>query len=83
MPDQIDEAQQVADLQLSDALAAHHRRVDEIRGSHAAKTCVECGEEIPAKRRQAVPGCRLLQITLDNGWQFSVPMGEHVTFYAA
>lgn len=34
-------------------------------------------------RLHAVPGCRLLQITLDNGWQFSVPMGEHVTFYAA
>lgn len=34
-------------------------------------------------RLRAVPGCRLLQITLDNGWQFSVPMAAQVTFYAS
>jgi phage/conjugal plasmid C-4 type zinc finger TraR family protein len=59
MPDQFDEAQRVTELQLQDALASHHRRVDEIRASHGLKNCEECGGEIPVKRRQAVPGCRL------------------------
>lgn len=43
---------------------------------------------VPAKgegrisRLHAVPGCRMLQITLDNGWQFEVPMAQRVAFYA-
>jgi phage/conjugal plasmid C-4 type zinc finger TraR family protein len=59
MPDQFDEAQRVAEMQLGDALAAHHRRVNEIRATHGLAECAECGEEIPQKRREAVPGCRL------------------------
>lgn len=30
----------------------------------------------------ATPGCSQLHITLDNGWQFTVAMGERVAFYA-
>lgn len=59
MPDQIDEAQRYADQHQADALAGHHRRVDEIRSMHGRTHCEECGEEIPVKRREAVPGCRL------------------------
>jgi hypothetical protein len=32
-------------------------------------------------RLHSVPGCRMLQITLDNGWQFEVLMAQQVTFY--
>lgn len=59
MPDQIDEAQRVAEQQLQEALTGHHRRVDEVRASHTRTHCEACDEEIPLRRRQAVPGCRL------------------------
>jgi phage/conjugal plasmid C-4 type zinc finger TraR family protein len=58
MPDLFDEAQRVADLHLTEALAAHHRRVDAIRATHGGDACDQCGDEIPERRRQAVPGCR-------------------------
>lgn len=58
MPDQIDDAQRIADQMLGDALASHHRRVDEIRRIHGRSHCADCGKEIPMKRREAVRNCR-------------------------
>lgn len=58
MPDLFDDAQRVAELQQQDALESHHRRVDQIRTAHSRTHCLDCGEEIPEKRRAAVKGCR-------------------------
>lgn len=59
MADEIDAAQRVNELHQCDALAGHHRRVGEIRSRHERTHCAECGEEIPVRRRAAVPGCQL------------------------
>lgn len=58
MADVLDEAQRLADLHLADAMAAHHRRIDDIHGMHSRINCEDCGERIPEKRRQAVKNCR-------------------------
>lgn len=59
MPDQFDAAQRVAEQQLDEALADHHRRVKDIRASHGRTHCAECGEEIPVRRREIIPECQL------------------------
>lgn len=50
----IDTAAEIEELQRNAALSAH--RID--RNAVSAEHCVECGEDIPAPRRAAVPGCQ-------------------------
>ncbi|MBK4420197.1 TraR/DksA family transcriptional regulator [Enterobacter hormaechei] len=52
--DIIDTAAEIEELQRNAALSAH--RVN--RNAVSAEYCVECGEDIPALRRAAVPGCQ-------------------------
>lgn len=54
--DEIDRAQAINEQLQGDALAAWHRRQ---QAGPSASECEECGDEIPEKRRQAVPGCWL------------------------
>jgi phage/conjugal plasmid C-4 type zinc finger TraR family protein len=54
MPDIIDTAAEIEELQRNAALSAH--RID--RNAVSAEHCEECGEDIPAPRRAAVPGCQ-------------------------
>lgn len=55
--DEMDFAQAVGERWLEDCLAEHRRHN---LSSHASllTVCIDCGEEIPEKRRRAVPGCR-------------------------
>lgn len=54
MADIIDNASEIEELQRNAALSAH--RID--RSAVSAEHCEECGEEIPAPRRAAMPGCQ-------------------------
>lgn len=54
MADIIDTAAEIEELQRNAALSAH--RIDHYAVS--AEHCEECGEDIPAPRRAAVPGCQ-------------------------
>lgn len=54
MADIIDTAAEIEELQRNAALSAH--RID--RNAVSAERCEECGEDIPAPRRAAVPGCQ-------------------------
>lgn len=51
MPDIIDTAAEIEELQRNAALSAHRNAV-------SAEHCAECGEDIPDPRRAAVPGCQ-------------------------
>lgn len=50
----IDAANELAQQRIDMAIAAH--RID--RNAVSATHCIECGEDIPQARREAVPGCR-------------------------
>ncbi|HGG8839525.1 TPA: TraR/DksA family transcriptional regulator [Enterobacter soli] len=50
----IDQANELAQQRIDMAIAAH--RID--RNAVSAEHCAECGEDIPAPRRAAVPGCQ-------------------------
>lgn len=52
--DIIDTAAEIEELQRNAALSA--RRIN--RNVVSAEHCQECGEDIPAPRRAAVPGCQ-------------------------
>ncbi|EMO4629149.1 TraR/DksA family transcriptional regulator [Enterobacter kobei] len=52
--DIIDTAAEIEELQRNAALSAH--RVN--RNAVSAEYCAECGEDIPALQRAAVPGCQ-------------------------
>jgi len=52
--DEIDRAQSINEQAQADALAAHRRRQS---AGPSAKECEDCAEEIPEKRRAAIPGC--------------------------
>ncbi|MDN3810005.1 TraR/DksA family transcriptional regulator [Klebsiella aerogenes] len=52
--DIIDTAAEIEELQRNAALSAH--RIN--RNAVSAEHCTECGEDIPAPRRAAVPGCQ-------------------------
>lgn len=52
--DIIDTAAEIEELQRNAALSAH--RID--HNAVSAEHCAECGEDIPAPRRAAVPGCQ-------------------------
>lgn len=54
MADIIDTAAEIEELQRNAALSAH--RID--HNAVSAEHCAECGEDIPAPRRAAVPGCQ-------------------------
>ncbi len=50
----IDQANELAQQRIDMAIAAH--RIN--RNAVSAEYCIECGENIPAPRRAAVPGCQ-------------------------
>ncbi|HDT2137408.1 TPA: TraR/DksA family transcriptional regulator [Enterobacter roggenkampii] len=52
--DIIDTAAEIEELQRNAALSAHLLN----RNAVSAEHCAECGEDIPAPRRAAVPGCQ-------------------------
>ena len=52
--DEIDRAQGINEQIQSDALDAHRRRRSVGGG---LEECEDCGEQIPERRRKAVPGC--------------------------
>lgn len=54
MADIIDTAAEIEELQRNAALSA--RRIN--HNAVSAEYCSECGENIPAPRRAAVPGCQ-------------------------
>ncbi|MGG8232789.1 TraR/DksA family transcriptional regulator [Klebsiella aerogenes] len=54
MPEIIDQANELAQRRIDMAIAAH--RIN--RNTVSAEHCSECGEDIPAPRRAAVPGCQ-------------------------
>lgn len=56
MADEADRAQVINEQHLDDALAAHRRR-PAYTVADSALVCIDCEEPIPAKRREAAPGC--------------------------
>ncbi|WP_414149862.1 TraR/DksA family transcriptional regulator [Enterobacter sp. BNK-18] len=50
----IDQANELTQQRIDMAIAAH--RIN--RNAVSAEHCAECGEDIPAPRRAAVPGCQ-------------------------
>ena len=54
MTDEADKAQISSDRLLEAGIAAHRGRGHLGDGE---KECIDCGEEIPEKRRKAAPGC--------------------------
>jgi len=56
MADEIDRAQTINEQHLDDALAAHLRR-PAYTVADSALICIDCERPIPARRREAVPGC--------------------------
>jgi len=55
--DEVDDSQKAESLYLQEALAAS-RQVGN-PGHVSFARCAECDEEIPERRRTAIPGCRL------------------------
>ena len=53
-PDTIDAASELTQQRIEMAVAAHRLN----RNAVSAEHCEECGEDIPAPRRAAVPGCQ-------------------------
>lgn len=53
--DECDLANDYALRDQAEALAKHRRK--RTPGAISRMQCIECGEDIPDKRRQAVPGC--------------------------
>jgi len=53
-PDAIDFANEIAQMRVDQAVAS--KRIN--RNAVSATQCEECGEDIPAPRRAAVPGCQ-------------------------
>ncbi|EPG4624241.1 TPA: TraR/DksA family transcriptional regulator [Citrobacter koseri] len=54
MPEIIDQANELTQQRIDMAVAAHRLN----RNAVSAEHCMECGEDIPAPRRAAVPGCQ-------------------------
>jgi phage/conjugal plasmid C-4 type zinc finger TraR family protein len=55
MADEADLGNESAEMHLRLALG---RCLDDIEDYGGSEVCIECGEEIPAARRVAVPGCK-------------------------
>jgi len=71
MPDEADIAQAINEQHLQDALDNHRRRSDSRSITSGPRLCTDCEEEIPLKRREAVPGCtRCIDCqTLHENWR--------------
>ena len=54
MTEIIDQASALEEMMREQAIAAHRLN----RNAVSAEHCAECGEDIPAPRRAAVPGCQ-------------------------
>lgn len=54
--DEIDQAQGINEDFQTFALAEQRRNREP--GNYTGTDCIDCGEEIPIKRRQIIPGCR-------------------------
>lgn len=54
MTEIIDQASALEEMMREQAIAAHRLN----RNAVSAEHCAECGEDIPAPRRSAVPGCQ-------------------------
>lgn len=50
----IDQANELAELQREAAIAKYHIDHNAVSATH----CVDCGEEIPERRREAAAGCQ-------------------------
>ncbi|MDH5524459.1 MAG: TraR/DksA family transcriptional regulator [Desulfobulbaceae bacterium] len=55
--DQFDQAQDLEERYRKQALEAHKKQAG--KPGPGSEVCVECGDEIPIARREAVPGCEL------------------------
>jgi len=59
MADQFDRAQELEQIQREEAISKQRMRFTALAaapGVEVALDCVECGVEIPARRREALPG---------------------------
>lgn len=54
MPEIIDQANELEELQREAAIARHHINHNAVSATH----CCDCGDEIPERRRDAVAGCQ-------------------------
>ncbi|HFP9303754.1 TPA: TraR/DksA family transcriptional regulator [Raoultella planticola] len=54
MPEIIDQANELEELQSEAAIARHRINHAAVSATH----CCDCGEEIPERRREAVAGCQ-------------------------
>lgn len=59
MPDNADIAQEISERLLEDALTDYFKRprLGAARSALIPTHCRDCGEEIPLRRRQLMPGC--------------------------
>jgi phage/conjugal plasmid C-4 type zinc finger TraR family protein len=57
MGDQLDLAQELDARFRKQALIARKKKTQAGRAMESRTICVDCDEEIPERRRQAVPGC--------------------------
>lgn len=55
--DQVEESDNHYQANLNTKLEARRRANDEARAQPAREHCIECDEPIPARRREAIPGC--------------------------
>ncbi len=58
----MDEGDYGADYQArhnAEAVSRHRSRMELAAGAAGSEVCEECGDEIPAARRAAMPGCSL------------------------
>ncbi|MBW7568662.1 TraR/DksA family transcriptional regulator [Chromobacterium subtsugae] len=70
MTDLFDQAQALEQRQREEALARQAVRMN-LAGAASYSHCQECGDDIPASRRRAVPGCRrclICQKSHEKGW---------------
>lgn len=69
----MDEADRANDEAAQSLARAIRNAADQMRRGAALETCKECGDPIPPKRRDAVPGCEYCvecQEWLDSGRRF-------------
>lgn len=57
MADVVDNADRYTALGLSGQIEKIRKKLEETGAAGEARYCEDCGEEIPAARRAAVPGC--------------------------
>lgn len=57
MADSLDSAQALAAMQADNALTQHYANRPKVARVSATE-CIDCGDDIPVQRQQAVPGCQ-------------------------